>query len=153
MMSTFIRIVIDILILSALVIPTVRGFRRGFVKSVLHFCRYLIAFALALVLARFFSETLSPIVAFVSFFLIALLLLPVLSTVLRGVFGRIPVVKQADRLLGLALGFLIGLLIAWLLTFVICALLDLAGVDPSQFAEISFFRDMSPVPGILRKIF
>lgn len=152
-MSTAVRILIDLAILASFAVPMVVGFFRGFVKSVLHFFRFFIAFWLALLLARAFSVSLSPIVAFVAFFVFSLLLFPLLTLVVGKVVDRLPVIKQADRVLGLAFGVLTGLMTAWLLTCAVCMLLSFLEVDYSSCPEILFFRDVNPVPGLLQKIF
>lgn len=152
-MSLGIRILLDSFVLLTFLVPTARGVYMGFFRSALRFLRYLIAALLAFLVASALAGMLAPIAAVVTFFLFSLLLIPLLSALLGRVVQRLPVIKQADRVLGLLLGGCIGLLIASISAHAIGTLLMwFTELDPETLPILSFFRDACPLPGLVREV-
>ena len=127
------KYIIDIILAAIFLVPTVRYFTKGFAKTILNF----VAFFLSIVLAKSVSGTVTDWVfsntklftgteRYIAQLIITVLCFVILSVLLNWAvalvnkFFKIPVLKQANKLLGGLLGALCGLMIV----IVICHLLQ-----------------------------
>ena len=83
------------------------------------------------------SGAISNIIAFLVIFVIAFILLTVVVFVLDKIFNALPVLKETNKILGVAFGVLAGIFNAFATCTVITLLLHLFGVDsPNLSAEV-----------------
>ena len=125
--------IIDIILAVVFLVPTIKYFTKGFAKTILNF----VAFFLSIVLAKGVSGTVTDWVfsntrlftgteRYIAQLVITVLCFVVLSVLLNWAvalvnkFFKIPVLKQANKLLGGLLGALCGLMIV----IVLCHLLQ-----------------------------
>ncbi|MBQ5592205.1 MAG: CvpA family protein [Clostridia bacterium] len=125
--------IIDIILAAIFLVPTIKYFTKGFAKTILNF----VAFFLSIVLAKGVSGTVTDWVfsntrlftgteRYIAQLVITVLCFVVLSVLLNWAvalvnkFFKIPVLKQANKLLGGLLGALCGLMIV----IVLCHLLQ-----------------------------
>lgn len=125
--------IIDIILAAIFLVPTIKYFTKGFAKTILNF----VAFFLSIVLAKGVSGTVTDWVfsntrlftgteRYIAQLVITVLCFVVLSVLLNWAvalvnkFFKIPVLKQANKLLGGILGALCGLMVV----IVLCHLLQ-----------------------------
>ena len=122
--------IIDIILAAILLIPTIKYFTKGFAKTILNF----VAFFMSIVLARGVSGAVTDWVfsntklftgteRYIAQLIITVLCFVVLSVLLNWVvalvnkFFKIPVLKQANKLLGGLLGALCGVMVVIVLCY------------------------------------
>ena len=139
--------ILDVLVLGTILLCAVLYTRRGFVKGLMGLCGSLIAIIAAAatksmlvptfsapiekmldgaaggILAHLFdtdstADSIANVLAFAVLFVFYLIAMRLL-TILVDRFCKLPVLKKANRLLGLALGLLVGLLYAQLLSILL----------------------------------
>lgn len=81
--------------------------------------------------AVFLAKTIITALCFVIVFVVALILLYLLNKVLD-VFAELPLLKQANQLVGLALGFCQGILVVWMFFAVVTV------ISGTEFGQIVF---------------
>jgi uncharacterized membrane protein required for colicin V production len=125
--------IIDIILAAIFLVPTIKYFTKGFAKTILNF----VAFFLSIVLAKSVSGTVTDWVfsntrlftgteRYIAQLIITVLCFVILSVLLNWAvalvnkFFKIPVLKQANKLLGGILGALCGLMVV----IVLCHLLQ-----------------------------
>ena len=113
---------IDLLFLITVVLLVFNGLRNGAIFSLVNLLSIPIALVVALYFGRSFTALLasngigiSLLVAYIILFFVAVIIIHIVGTVLRGVIKAIPLVGLGDALIG---GF-VGFVEAWLLWLII----------------------------------
>jgi uncharacterized membrane protein required for colicin V production len=136
---------IDLAFLITIVVLAFNGFRNGFVASLIGLISLPLALAVALLFGARFTALLAanglsvtPFIAYIVLFVGVVLLVHILTTIVRGVVHRIPVVGFADEVLGAIVGFieawLLWLVLLLVLHNVLSTLQNLPGIDAAQFS-------------------
>ena len=99
------------------------------------------------------ASVLSVVIAFAALLLVSWLLLGLLGKLLDAIVKKIPVLKQANTVLGAAVGLLLGLSYAWAGAQVMVALLGLLlHIDYTAYPLIAFFYEINPLALIFKSI-
>ena len=106
------NIVVDVILIFIFAATVVQFYRKGFVKSLFSLCRLfasiIIAFAFTSIVADLVNNKL---LAFILLFIAAMIACGILSSVIDKLFS-LPILKEINKLFGLALGAVCGFLYA-----------------------------------------
>lgn len=139
---------IDVLFLITVVLLVFNGLRNGAIFSLVNLLSIPVALGVALYFGQPFTAFLasngigiSPLIAYIILFFVAVIIIHILGTVLRGVIKVIPLVGLGDALIG----GLIGFVEAWLLWLIILLVVGnvLHGVQNSFLAGTHLFSGIN----------
>jgi len=142
---------IDVLFLITVVLLVFNGLRNGAIFSLVNLLSIPVALGVALYFGKPFTAFLatngigiSPLVAYIILFFVAVIVIHIIGTVLRGVIKVIPLVGLGDALIG----GLIGFVEAWLLWLIILLVVGnvLHGVQDSFLAGTNIFSGIKITP-------
>jgi len=142
---------IDLLFLITVVLLVFNGLRNGAIFSLVNLLSIPIALGVALFFGQSFTAFLatngigiSPLVAYIILFFVAVILIHILGTVLRGVIKAIPLVGLGDALVGGVIGFVE----AWLLWLIVLLVVGnvLHGVQDSFVQGTHLFSGINITP-------
>ncbi|HEY0754667.1 MAG TPA: CvpA family protein [Ktedonobacteraceae bacterium] len=138
--------IVDVLFLVTIVLLVLSGFRNGFVFSLIN----LLSLPVAAVAALVFGPTLTallarnglainPLISYIILFLVAVVVIHMVATAVRGTIKSIPLLGSGDALLGGVIGFVE----AWALWVVFLLVLGhfLNLVDQNQIQQLGFHVD------------
>lgn len=157
--------ILDVLIIATLLICAILYTKRGFIKGILGLCGCLVALIAAAItrpllqpilmepLHKLFTgshgtlsnvletvlsvETIASMIAFTLLFILFMIVVK-LVTFLLDRFCRLPVLKQANRVLGLLLGLVIGLIYAQILSIILFTFAELLVSSQSWITAEAF---------------
>ncbi|HEV2580815.1 MAG TPA: CvpA family protein [Ktedonobacteraceae bacterium] len=142
---------IDLLFLVTVVLLVFNGLRNGAIFSLVNLLSIPVALGVALYFGQPFTAflasngiSISPLIAYIILFFVAVILIHILGTVLRGVIKAIPLVGLGDALIGGAIGFVE----AWLLWLIVLLVVGnvLHGVQNSFLAGTHLFSGINLTP-------
>jgi uncharacterized membrane protein required for colicin V production len=142
---------IDLLFLVTVVLLVFNGLRNGAIFSLVNLLSIPVALGVALYFGQPFTAFLasngigiSPLIAYIILFFVAVILIHILGTVLRGVIKAIPLVGLGDALIGGVIGFVE----AWLLWLIVLLVVGnvLHGVQDSFLAGTHLFSGINLTP-------
>ncbi|HEY3993832.1 MAG TPA: CvpA family protein [Ktedonobacteraceae bacterium] len=135
--------IVDILFVVTVILLVLSGFRNGFVFSLVNLISLPVAAVVSLVfgpsltawLARHGLE-INPLVSYILLFLLAVIVIHLVATSVRGTVRSIPLISTGDALLGGVVGFVE----AWALWVVFLLVLGhfLSLVDQGQIQQLGF---------------
>lgn len=157
-------IVLNFIILAVLLVPTICGMTRGFVKTAAHLLRFGLAFFVASAFSKPFSLILlrtdwlqslgeglagliAVVISFILLFLLSLLLLGLIAKFLTLLIEKIPLIGGINHILGLAIGFLQGVFYAWIAAHALVLILPVVFPEVAVFdaGVLKFFYEINPV--------
>jgi uncharacterized membrane protein required for colicin V production len=142
---------IDLLFLITVVLLVFNGLRNGAIVSIVNLLSIPVALGVALYFGQPFTAFLaangigiSPLVAYIILFFVAVIVIHILGTIVRGVIKVIPLIGLGDALIGGAVGFVE----AWLLWLIVLLLVGnvLHGVQTSFLAGTHLFSGINITP-------
>ena len=122
------HIIVDVAFLAVALISVLQGARRGLLRSVVHFLKYVIAFVAASVFGPSFW---SPIIGYIVVFVVALIVLSVVAHVLTKAISHIGILGRLNTLLGAVFGALLA----------VTVLLFVASVLRHFFGDADFYTN------------
>ena len=138
--------IVDVLFLATIILLVFNGLRNGFVFSLVNLFSLPVAAVVSLVFGPAFTAlltqnglALNPLVSYIILFLIAVVVIHLVATAIRGTVKRIPLVSSGDALLGGVVGFVE----AWALWVIFLLVLAhfLSLVNQSQVQQLGFHID------------
>ena len=137
------------------------GYRIGFIKSVFGLIKLIVGAAIAAATAYWVSTFAIPMfkymipVVFISVIAVVLGILSLLAHLLN-IVDSVPVVKQINRIAGLASGLVCGIVCVWIMFVVICYFSDtsLGGMFYGMIFEdetLVFLYELNPLKTIIDK--
>jgi len=135
--------VVDILFVVTVFLLVLSGFRNGFVFSLVNLISLPVAAVVSLVFGPSLTAWLAthgleinPLISYIILFLLAVIVIHLVATSVRGTVKRIPIISTGDALLGGVVGFVE----AWALWVVFLLVLGhfLSLVDQGQIQQLGF---------------
>ncbi len=135
--------IVDILFLVTIILLVFNGLRNGFVFSLVNLLSLPVAAVAALTFGPGLTTTLAkngmtvnPLISYILLFLVAVVVIHLIATAVRGTVKRIPLVSSADTLLGGVVGFVE----AWVLWVIFLLVLGhfLNVADQAQIQQLGF---------------
>lgn len=138
--------IVDVLFVITIVVLVLNGLRNGFVFSLVNLLSLPVAAAVSYVFGPSLTALLAknglvvnPLISYVALFVVAVIIIHLIATAVRGTMKRIPLVSSGDSLLGGVVGFVE----AWALWVVLLLVLGhfLSVVDQAQIQQLGFHVD------------
>ena len=145
------NVIIDIILAAVFAFTVIRFYTKGFVKALFSLCKFFLSIAAAFLLTPFVGNILNnKIIAFIVIFVLSMIACVFLSFTMDKIFN-LPVLREINKLFGLALGVVCGFLYAMVSVTVITWILDLLSLNnPEISAEI--MSEKTVIYSVLSKI-
>jgi len=128
------NIIIDIVLVVIFTMTVISFYRKGFIKALFSLCKVFVSTIAAFVLTPLVVNIISnkPL-AFIIIFVLSMIACGLLSCVMDTLF-KLPVLKEINKLCGLALGAVCGFLYMLVSFSIITLILDLVGVNNPELS-------------------
>ncbi len=146
------NVLFDLVLVALFGFMVLRGFLKGFLKTVLGFGRLILTVILTVMLGGMFSRwigrtfipdhAMSPVIsAIIGYVLLFIITYVALTVVIHlvGIITKLPLIRTGDKLLGLAVGAVSGLVTVTLVASVLYLILYLTG-DMSAYEDSVIFK-------------
>ena len=128
------NIIIDIVLVVIFTMTVISFYRKGFIKALFSLCKVFVSTIAAFVLTPLVINIISnKLLAFIIIFVLSMIACGLLSYVMDTLF-KLPVLKEINKLFGLALGAVCGFLYMLVSFSIITLILDLVGVNNPELS-------------------